>query len=340
MLPAVDAEGVMREAIALTRSTHPHPNPRVAAIILTPEGEVVASGTHERPGGPHAERLAIADGDYTGHTMVVTLEPCNHTGLTPPCTEAIIDSGIDRVVVGAHDPDPRVAGQGIAALRNAGIDVITDVASDLVELNDPGYFHHRRTGRAFVTLKLAATLDGQVGAADGTSQWITGTQAREDAHRLRGQHDAVMVGGGTALADDPSLTVRLDAWSGPQPRPVVVVGRRPLPTDLKLLGRDPIIYSDANGVDLSAMAADLPEHGILSVLVEGGPTLAGQLLEADVVDQIVWYVGGTLGAGVGIPAIRGTFKTLAEAVPIDIQSIELLGPDVKIVASVRRKGQE
>lgn len=340
MRSAVDADGVMRDALDLTRSTYPHPNPRVAAIIIDPDGRRVASGVHQHAGQAHAEQIAIDGRRFEGHTMVVTLEPCNHTGATPPCTEAIIAAGIERVIVGATDPDARVAGLGIERLSEAGIGVEVGVEAERVEANDPAYFHHRRTGRARMTLKLASTLDGQVAAADGTSQWITGPAAREDVHRLRSLHDAVLIGSGTARADDPSLTVRLADWSGPQPRPVVIVGRRELPQDLTVVGRTPLLYQSADGVDLRHVAEDLPSHGILSVLVEGGPTIAASLLEDGLVDEIVWYFGAQIAGGVGMPAFADRFATLADATDITVLSVTQIGTDIRVLASVGRNSKE
>ena len=322
----------MREALALTEGTFPHPNPRVGAVIIDGGGSVVASGAHFGPGRPHAERAAIGDRRYPGHAMVVTLEPCNHTGRTPPCTDAIIEAGIDTVIVGATDPDPRVAGAGIERLRAAGVTVVADVAAPSVEARDPAYFHHRRTGRARTTLKIASTLDGNVAAQDGSSRWITGTAAREDVHRLRGEHDAVMVGAGTALVDDPELSVRLESWSGPQPRPVVVAGSRQLPSDLRVFDRDPLVYRSDDGVDLDATLQDLPNHGILSVLVEGGPTLAASLVGEDLVDELVWYVAGALGAGSGIGPFPGGFETISDLRRLTITDVTRIGDDVRITA--------
>src|SRR5690606_25984706 len=166
--------------------------------------------------------------------MVVTLEPCDHQGRTPPCTSAIVAAGIGRVVVGQEDPDPKVSGRGIERLRLSGIEVEVGVLAEEVESLDFGYFIERRQGRASFTLKQATTLDGQTAAADGTSQWITGADARDDAHRLRARHDAIMVGAGTLRRDDPHLDVRLDGYRGPQPVPVVVAGASVLPSEARL----------------------------------------------------------------------------------------------------------
>jgi diaminohydroxyphosphoribosylaminopyrimidine deaminase/5-amino-6-(5-phosphoribosylamino)uracil reductase len=264
--------------------------------------------------------------------MVVTLEPCDHDGTTPPCTDAIISSGIDRVVVGAVDPDPRVSGRGIARLRAAGVEVEVGVLANEVERADPAYFHHRRTGRARVTLKVASTLDGQVAALDGTSRWITSPESREDVHRLRAEHDAVLVGIGTVLADDPTLDVRTAGYDWPQPRPIVVARHRSLPSHSRIAGRDPIVLTDPDGVDPIAVLERLPHDGILGVMVEGGPTIARAFLDADAVDEIVVYLAGRIAGGVGLPAIAGDFSTLADNRPVTIDEVTRIGPDVRISA--------
>lgn len=341
----------MRQALDLARDTNPHPNPRVGAIVLSSAGVIVGEASHRRPGEPHAEAAALADAAdrARGGTLFVTLEPCNHRGRTGRCTEAILEAGIVRVIVGAGDPDGRVSGAGIRRLREAGLSVDEGVLAEEVEALDPGYFHHRRTGRPLVTLKLAATLDGQTAAADGSSQWITSSQARADAHELRAANDAVMVGAGTLRADDPRLDVRVHGYNGPQPRAIVVGGLRPLPVDASVYGRHPIIYSPIaldrvpegvelevlwhqSGVDLDAMMKDLGGRGIVALLVEGGPTLARSLLDLELVDHLVLYLGGILGGGVGRPLFEGVFETLTDARPLVITSATIVGGDVRIDA--------
>ena len=336
-LTALDTEGLVRDALALTAGTHPHPNPRVGALIIDSDGSVVADGAHQAVGTPHAERVAIDGKRFPGHTMIVTLEPCDHAGRTPPCTEAIIQSGIDTVVVGATDPDARVSGRGIDRLRSSGVTVVTDVAPALVEANDPGYFHHRRTGRARVVLKLASTLDGSVAAEDGTARWITGPRARSDVHRLRSEVDAVLIGAGTAIVDNPELTVRLDGWTGPQPKPVVIVGERELPDDLAVLDRDPIVYREFEGVDLEVVVTDLPNRGVLSVLVEGGPTLAAAFVREGLVDEFVWYVAGAIGLGRGRAPFAGVFESMDDLVRLDVIDVRRFGDDVRITARPPRE---
>lgn len=286
--------------------------------------------------------------------MVVTLEPCNHHGRTPPCTDALVAAGVAQVIVGSIDPDPRVAGNGVAALRDRGIGVVTGVCDDEVVAMDPGYHHHRRTGLPLVTLKTATTLDGQIAAADGTSQWITSEEARHDAHAVRSRSDAVMVGAGTVRTDDPLLTVRLEGHTGHQPKPVIVAGRQPLPTDAQLWDRDPLVYGaeddveipsgeyvplpGADGVDVGAMIKDLGARGIVDLLVEGGPRLAGSLLTAGAVDRLLIYYGAALAGGAGTPMIQGLWPTLASAHPTRITDVRRVGPDVRITALVSRDG--
>jgi len=329
----------MRMSIDATRSTYPHPNPRVGAVLVSPDGDVLSVAAHSAAGEPHAETLALEGASITvGATLVVNLEPCNHVARTGPCTEAIIDSGVAHVVVGAVDPDARVSGTGIERLRDAGIDVEVGVLNEEVVANDRGYFHHRTMGTPRVTLKLAATLDGQAAAADGTSRWITSRDARTDVHRLRSENDVVIVGAGTVVADDPALTVRLEDYSGPQPRPVVIAGRRSLPLDRKIMQRDPIIFT-ASGeylVDPIEVIRDLGERGIVSALIEGGPSIAASFLDAGVVDEIVWYVGAKLARGTGIPALPGAFETMADITELTFQSVQQVGPDVRISATLTK----
>lgn len=347
---------MMRRAIGLTETTAPHPNPRVGAIVVNPAGEVVAERAHIRAGTAHAEAAALAEAgpEGRGSTLIVTLEPCAHHGRTPPCAEAIIETGVDRVFVGTLDPDPRVSGRGIAMLRDAGIEVETGIEEAAVVANDPAYFHHRATGLPLVTLKIASTLDGQSAAADRTSQWITSAEARSDAHRLRANHDAILVGAGTVIADDPRLDVRLDDYSGRQPRPVVIAGRRTIASDAAVLERDPIIFTgDAGvsledgraemvpmpgglGVDLAGVVTYLGSEGVLSVLIEGGPTIAGSALAAGIVDQLVLYYGAKLAGGIGLPAIAGTLATIDDTLDVSITKITPIGPDFRVDAIIER----
>jgi diaminohydroxyphosphoribosylaminopyrimidine deaminase/5-amino-6-(5-phosphoribosylamino)uracil reductase len=343
----------MRSAIEAALAANPHPNPRVGSVVLDPAGSVVGRGIHREAGEPHAEQAALAEAGEAarGGTLIVTLEPCNHHGRTPPCTKAILDAGITRVVIGALDPDTAVAGGGVERLRAAGVDVTMGLLSDEVEQMDPAYFHHRRTGRPRVTLKAAMTLDGQVAARDGTSQWITSAEAREDGHRLRAEADAVMVGAGTVLADDPSLTVRLPGYDGRQPIPVVIAGKRPFPNELRVIERNAVIFApearqldtevvvveSGKRVDLAAALQTLGERGIVDLLVEGGPILADGLLEARLIDRCVFYFGAKLAAGVGMSPFNGVFRTLEDAIDLEIQDVRPVGPDVRVEATLVSK---
>lgn len=334
-LDGTDVDQLMRRALQATATTLPHPNPRVGAVIVNPQGAVLSVAAHEGPGTPHAERLALEGlDDVSGHTMIVTLEPCDHHGRTPPCTDAIIDAGISRVIVGTRDPDAQVRGAGITRLRDAGIDVIESDLSPVIEANDPVYFANRRAGTPFVTLKLAMTLDGQIAAADTTSQWITQLPARRDAHRLRAAHDAVLVGAGTLRNDDPQLTVRLDGYDGPQPRPVILKGSSELPAMARLSERNPLVIqgTEASGAAIEGVLDRLGDEGIRSVLVEGGARIARSFLDSGEVDELVVYIGAKLAAGTGLPAVGGVFATIAEAIPLEITDVRSIGSDVRIIA--------
>ncbi|MGH8947533.1 MAG: bifunctional diaminohydroxyphosphoribosylaminopyrimidine deaminase/5-amino-6-(5-phosphoribosylamino)uracil reductase RibD, partial [Acidimicrobiia bacterium] len=234
----------MRRAIELAAAHRTHPNPRVGAVIVDESGQVVGEGAHLGVGQPHAEVVALREaGDRArGSTLHVTLEPCSHHGLTPPCAGAVAEAGVRTVVIGAIDPDPRVSGAGVSSLRGAGIEVETGMLEDEAEAVDPAYFHHRRTGLPLVTMKVAMTLDGSVAAIDGSSQWITSEVARNDAHNLRSVMDAVVVGAGTFRSDDPLLSARIEGVER-QPVPVVVAGRQSLPIDRRIWDRSPIVIS-------------------------------------------------------------------------------------------------
>lgn len=274
--------------------------------------------------------------------MYVTLEPCSHHGRTPPCADALIAAGVARVIVGETDPDVRVSGRGMTRLRDAGVEVIDGFITESV---DAAYMFHRRTGRAMTTLKSAITLDGQLAAADGTSQWITSHEARQHGHHLRARVDAVVVGAGTVIADDPLLTVRLPDYTGPQPRPIVVAGSRPIPADRRIWERDPLVLSsgrwtgpgtsvqvagDDGHIDLEAALVSVSDLGYLDVLVEGGASLSGALWRGGLVDRGVFYVAGKIAGGLGVGPFDGTFATLADARSVDITAINQIGPDVVI----------
>src|SRR5437588_10678541 len=301
-------------AAAVRASTSP--NPWVGAVI-EPGG---FEGATRPPGGPHAEIVALAQaGDAArGATMVVTLEPCSHHGRTPPCVDAIIEAGIARVVVGIEDPDPNVSGKGIARLREAGIDVEVGVCAGEVRGQLAPYLKHRSTGRPWLVLKLAASVDGRTAAPDGSSRWITGEEARADAHRLRAESDAVIVGAGTVRADDPSLTVRHVDGGDPLR---VVLGKAP--ADAKV---QPAVELEG---DLDDVLDELGRRGVPQAGVEGGPTVAGAFHRAGLVDRYVIYLapalfggddGRPLFAGPGAPTIDDVWRGR-------IANIERLGDD-------------
>ncbi len=274
------------ELAALVR-TQTSPNPWVGCVLVTADGTWIEGATAP-PGGPHAEAsvLAQAGGRARGATVYVTLEPCAHHGRTPPCADALVEAGVSRVVIALTDPDPRVAGRGIGRLGDAGIDVAVGVGADAVADQLAPYLTHRGTGRPHVVLKLAASLDGRTAAPDGSSQWITGPEAREDAHRLRAESDAVLVGAGTVRSDDPTLTVR--QVDGPDPLRVVLgsipAGAKVLPA-LELSG------------DLGQVLDDLGRRDVLQVLVEGGAGVAASFHRAGLVDRYVLYMAPALFGG-------------------------------------------
>jgi diaminohydroxyphosphoribosylaminopyrimidine deaminase / 5-amino-6-(5-phosphoribosylamino)uracil reductase len=335
--PESDA-AMMRRAIALAElglgSTSP--NPIVGAVIVGVDGTIVGEGFHERAGGPHAEAMALldAEGRARGASVFVTLEPCRHTGRTPPCTQALIDAGVARVVYAVDDPDP-VAGHGAADLRAAGIAVEAGVLHDEAARSNAAWLHRGRTGRPYVTWKYAATLDGRVCAADGTSRWITGEAARHDVHLLRARSDAIVVGTGTVLADDPRLDVRLPGLAATS-RPLrVVVGRRELPAAAGVLDESaPTVQLRDH--DPASVLAYLAERDVVGVLLEGGPTLAGAFVAAGLVDRVVAYIAPAL-LGAGRPALGDAgIETLSAALRLHIDAVDLVGDDVRIVLTPKR----
>ncbi|RHA39263.1 bifunctional diaminohydroxyphosphoribosylaminopyrimidine deaminase/5-amino-6-(5-phosphoribosylamino)uracil reductase RibD [Cellulomonas rhizosphaerae] len=312
-------------------------NPRVGCVLLTPDGTTIGEGWHRGAGTPHAEVAALADAaalgnDTRGATAVVTLEPCNHTGRTGPCSEALIAARVRRVVVSVEDPNPLAAG-GAARLRAEGIDVLAGVLVDEGRQVLGTWVHAVERDRPFVTLKLASTLDGRIAAADGSSRWITGEVARQHAHDLRAEVDAIAVGTGTALADDPSLTARTADGSlhGHQPLRVVV-GLRDLPADAALRGPGGDLVQ-VRSHDPHEVLAELGRRGVRHVLVEGGPTLAAAFLRAGLVDEVHAYLAPVL-LGAGRPAVDDLGITSIDgALRLVTRSVVPLGPDVLVVAT-------
>lgn len=322
-------EDLMAIAIAEGEKARLHapPNPWVGAIIVNTDDVIVGQGHTQAPGDAHAEIEALrqAGESARGATMVVTLEPCNHHGRTGPCVEAIIQAGVTRVVIGIGDPDARVAGTGVEALRRAGIDVVTDVLHEEVQDQLAPYLWHRRTGRPYVVAKVAATLDGRVAMGDRSSQWITDEEARLDAHLLRAQSQAIVVGAETVRRDDPSLTARLgDVVIEPLR---VVLGTAPesarIHPCLEMKGEPDRVLEN------------LAAHDVLQVLIEGGPTTLGRFLEAGLVNRLVWYIAPawagashTLGAleHLTTPSMKNlrrghlvSVRTIGENIRIDVE---------------------
>jgi diaminohydroxyphosphoribosylaminopyrimidine deaminase/5-amino-6-(5-phosphoribosylamino)uracil reductase len=327
MMRAIDAARLGPEA---------DPNPRVGCVVTDAVGRVVGTGHHRGAGTPHAEVDALAQaGDAArGGTAYVTLEPCDHTGRTPPCTRALIEAGITRVVHAVADPDPLAAG-GAATLTAAGIAVEGGLLQEAGEALNASWLHARRTGRPFVVAKSASTLDGRVAAADGTSRWITGEAARADVHDLRARCGAVVVGTGTALADDPRLTVRRpnppDAGSQLRQPLRVVVGHRPLPAGARLFDDTAETLVLATH-DPAEVLATLQARGIHRVLLEGGPTLSAAFLAAGLVDEVVAYIAPAfLGTGASVMSDLGV-ATIEDAVRLHPVDVTVLGPDVRITA--------
>lgn len=314
----------MRASIAAAAGVRAtaHPNPWVGCTIVA-DGELVATGATRPPGGAHAEVVALeAAGERArGATAYVTLEPCSHTGRTGPCADALVDAGLARVVVGVLDPDPRVAGTGVDRLRRAGIAVDVGCAAEQVEHQLAPYLHHRRTGRPHVVLKLAATLDGRTAAPDRTSQWITGPVARADAHRLRAESDAIVVGAGTVRDDDPTLTAR-DA-DGPDPERIVL-GQAPEGARVR-----PCTEWDG---PVEELLDELGGRGHVQVLFEGGASVAGDLHRAGLVDRYVVYLAPALLGGDDAPGLfRGPgAATIDDAWRGRIESVTALGDDLRI----------
>lgn len=355
-----DDKRFMRRALELAaRPVVTSPNPRVGAVIVR-DGRIVAEGYHEGPGRPHAEAVALEGIDARGATCYVTLEPCNHHGRKPPCAPAIVAAGIERVVAAAKDPDARVDGSGFRYLQEHGVDVTVGVLEDEARAGNAPFFHQRMTGRPLVTLKLALTLDGRLAAADGSSRWITGDAARRRVHARRAEADAVMVGSGTVVADDPSLTARgVDASR--QPARVIVDSTGSVPTTARVFAPDAevvvattdraphdrhvewketgaevlVLPEGSAGVDEVSLIGALSDRDWLEIYCEGGARLATQLLRADVVDRLELYHGAVI-AGRGGPDLGDVGVTTLDGAPrFRLQSTEAFDDDVLAVYARR-----
>lgn len=364
--PDIDAldRRMMGRALRLARRGHPSPNPHVGAVVVR-EGQVVGRGHHERAGMPHAEVVALqAAGERArGATLYVTFEPCNHFGRTGPCTTAILEAGVARVVVGCADPAPHVPGAA-ERLRSAGIDVVVGVREAEARLLIADFAKHIRTGIPWVVLKAAVTLDGRMATPTGDSKWITGQRARREAHRLRDRSDAVLVGAGTVLADDPELTVR--HVRGRTPLRVVLDARLRTPAEARVLqgeaaaptlvlhgpeapaerrralanaGAEPVEVAEAaTGLDIDAVLEELGRRDVVHLLVEGGPTVHAALLDAGHADAVAVFVAPRILGAAAAPAFgagRGAAH-LAGAWRVDPLRVRRLGADVLFEGPIAR----
>lgn len=343
------------------------PNPMVGAVVVAPDGSVAGEGWHEGPGTPHAETHALlAAGDRArGGTLYVTLEPCSHQGRTPPCAPAVARAGIARVVASVRDPNAHADGSGFAMLRAANLSVDVGLMADEGARLIEAFAKAVTTGTPFVTLKMAMSLDGKVAARDGSARWVTGEAAREDVHRLRAEHDAVMVGAGTAIADEPSLTVRSVGHRGRQPIRIVVDGAGRVPPHGQLFddaaptwvltsasspqevrrgweatGASVWVAPGGPTVELAAFLstwAQEEERPLRSILIEGGPTLAWSAIREGIVDRFVLYLAPKVIGGHGAPSAIGGdgIASIAEAIPLEIEAFERVGEDLRVLARPR-----
>ncbi len=345
------------------------PNPRVGCVLVK-DDEIVGEGWHEVAGGPHAEVVALkqAGGEARGATAYVSLEPCCHHGKTPPCSEALIAAGVSRVVAAMEDPNPRVAGEGLKQLQQAGIEVASGLLQAQAEALNPGFVQRMRIGRPFVRCKLAMSMDGRTAMASGESKWITGEAARRDVQHLRARSSAIMSGIGTVLADDPSLTVRSDSGelAARQPLRVILDPHLSTPESARFLQQpgkslivtateDPevqerleqagaeVVYMPhgPDAIDLHALMGLLVEREINEVQLETGAILSGAVLHAGIIDELVIYMAPKLmGDGArGLFHMPGLDK-LADALSLDIRSIRAIGEDWRIIAHIRPEDAE
>jgi diaminohydroxyphosphoribosylaminopyrimidine deaminase/5-amino-6-(5-phosphoribosylamino)uracil reductase len=361
-------EALMRRALELAERGRglTSPNPLVGAVVVC-NGEIVGEGFHERAGGPHAEVVALqaAGGRARGATLYVTLEPCNHTGRTPPCVPAIFAAGITRVVAAVADPNPRVVGGGVAALRERGVAVVTGVLADEAAAQNRAFFTAMRERRPHVTLKAGMTADGKIADLNGTARWITGEAARAASHRQRSTMDAIVVGITTVLRDDPALTVRLGTpWPREPWRVVldsqartpaaarVITGARPsraliavgeaAPTArvaaLQAAGATVLRVPTRDGrVDPAAVLRALLERDVLAVLVEGGGEVHAALLDAGLVDRVTLYVAPLLlGGRTAPPVVGGPGRELKSAIRLGPLTARHVGDDLLIEADIAR----
>lgn len=334
-----------------------HPNPRVGCMVVR-DGEIVAEAWHRSAGEPHAEVLALrrAGERARGATVYVNLEPCCHQGRTAPCTTSLIEAGVARVVTSMEDPNPRVSNGGISQLRNAGIVVDVGVMREQAERLNRGFVHRMRHRRPWVTLKLAASMDGRTATASGESKWITSEASRADVQRLRAKSSAIMAGIGTVLADDPALTVRLEGFDR-QPMRVIVDSKLTIDANARVMtppgnvliytaiedraradrltqtGADVVhLPGPDDRVDLGAMMEDLAARGVNELLVEAGRTLSGTLIGDDLINELILYLAPHLLGDVARGMFRLTdIERLSDRVEFEIEDVRRIGPDLRLI---------
>jgi diaminohydroxyphosphoribosylaminopyrimidine deaminase/5-amino-6-(5-phosphoribosylamino)uracil reductase len=353
-------ESYMKIALDLARKGEgwTSPNPMVGSVIVK-NGRIAGRGYHQKAGTPHAEvhALHMAGEEAKGATVYVTLEPCCHIGRTPPCTEALIDAEVKKVVVAAIDPNPRVAGKGIKRLREAGIEVITGVMEDEAKQLNEVFIKHIVSQMPFISVKSALTLDGRTATKTGSSQWITGTEARKYAHRLRHKYSAVMVGIGTILADNSRLTTRIEKENLKNPTRVIIDSSLKIPGDAHVLNTEEaptLIYTAGNvdrdkyslvkekggeiiecpgregKVDLLQVTKDLYHRGITSILVEGGAAINGSLLDRRLIDKVYLFIAPKLVGSNNSPGVFGGVgvQNINDAIALKNMIVEKIGEDV------------
>ncbi|MGD6845486.1 bifunctional diaminohydroxyphosphoribosylaminopyrimidine deaminase/5-amino-6-(5-phosphoribosylamino)uracil reductase RibD [Bacillus infantis] len=354
-------EDYMDLALSLARKTigQTSPNPCVGAVVVK-DGQIAGMGAHLKAGTPHAEVHAIrmADALARGAEIYVTLEPCSHHGKTPPCADLIIESGIKRVVIASIDPNPVVAGRGIAKLQAAGIEVAVGIRREEAEEINSAFFHFMRTSRPYVTIKAAASFDGKTAAKTGDSQWITSPESREDVHRLRHEHDAILTGVNTVIHDNPQLTARLPR-GGKNPIRVILDSTLRIPDDASILHdqKAPVIIFTGSSYDKSKaekikalgtelvhlseeevsagqVLEELAKRQVLSVFVEGGSEIHASFIKGGLFQQIILYAAPKIiGGRKAVPFVGGEgISSMDQAVPLAFKSAERIGPDLKITA--------
>ena len=348
----IDDERWMTRAIELARIAdyRTSPNPMVGAVVLDRDGKVAGEGFHAAKGSAHAEELALAAAGpkAAGGTIFVNLEPCPHAHRSPACADAIIAAGITRAVVAIPDPDTRVRGAGVQRLRSAGVEVVTGVQAVAAERLNEFYVEHRTTGRPFVSLKFAMSLDGKIATRSGNSRWISGEQARADGHELRHMHDAILVGVNTVIADDPQLTTRIASrQDARQPLRIVLDSHLRIPRTARVLDGHTLIASTSSGavegaevltlpagedgrVPIDLLLDELGRRGIISVLVEGGAKTHATFLESSLVDKVYAYIAPIIIGGIDAPGpVAGLgITSLEDAIRLQDTTVARLGDDI------------